>query len=102
MMPGLPDFVEEFLKTVKVVGEASVLHKPGAVRLDGYPLLAYAPSQHGPGIRTEDNGTPVADIVTELAVNPSVQAVAAKFNTTAAHVADAVRYATDTQFISIE
>jgi uncharacterized protein (DUF433 family) len=98
----MSDLATEFLKTVKVKGEVSILHKPGAVKLDGYSLLAYAPGQYGPGVRTEDKGVPVADIATEFAVNPNAEAVAAKFGTTAAHVADAIRYAAAVGFVEAE
>lgn len=93
------DVLDELLKQIKITGTATVLHKPGAVKLDGFPLLAFAPSQHGPGIRTEDKGVPVADIATEYAVNPDAEAVAAKFGTTAAHVAEAIRYAAAVKFV---
>jgi len=73
----------------------AVTHKPGAVRLDAYPLLAYAPAQHGPGIRTEDKGIPVADIVAKVAELPSFDALAAHFGTTADHVAQALAYAVE-------
>lgn len=93
----------------KVNAKLEVVHKPGAVRLDGYPLLVYAPLQdshnhpdfakphdptvHGPTIRVENNGTPVSVICQELAVNPDVEAVAAKYSTTAEHVRQAHDYA---------
>jgi uncharacterized protein (DUF433 family) len=80
----------------------AVLHKPGAVRLDGYPRLVFAPMEHGPGIRTEDNGTPVADIAAAVAETPDYEALAAKFQTTPEHVAEAVRYAVETGFASAE
>ncbi len=87
------DISELVLKSVKLTGNIACLHKPGAVRLDGYPHLVYAPIFHGPGIRTEDKGVKVEDIAAEFAVNPSYEGVAAKFGTTAEHVADAIRYA---------
>jgi uncharacterized protein (DUF433 family) len=97
-MPDI-DIVAEFLKTVRIVGTANVLHKPGAVKLDGFPLLAFSPSQYGPGVRTEDRGVPVEAIATEYAANPDAEAVAAKFGTTAAHVADALKYAHAVNFV---
>jgi uncharacterized protein (DUF433 family) len=84
---------ELILKQVKVSGDVAALHKPGAVRLDDYPRLVYAPGQHGPGIRTEDNGTPVEDVAGAVAETPDYAALAAKFQTTPEHVAEAVRYA---------
>jgi uncharacterized protein (DUF433 family) len=92
------DLIGELLKTLKVKGTAEVLHKPGAVRLDAYPLLVYAPSQHGPGVRTEDKGVEVSAIVDDLALGLGVDAVAAKHGTTEAHVEDAVKYAVATGY----
>lgn len=89
----MTNIVDLIVKKIKFTGNCACLHKPGAVRLDGYPLLVHAPSVHGPGIRTEDKGVKVEDIAAEFAVNPSHEAVAAKFGTTDAHVADAIRYA---------
>jgi hypothetical protein len=77
----------------KVRMSTEVLHKPGAVRLDGYPLLVYAPAQHGEGIRTEDVGASVAEICLALAETPDVAAVAVKFRTTPEHVEQALAYA---------
>lgn len=92
------NFVDLILKTVKVSGDVEVLHKPGAVKLDGYPLLVFAPIEHGPGIRTEDNGTLVSDIATAAAESPDFGQLAAKFGTTEAHVADALKYAVATGY----
>lgn len=45
--------------------QATVLHKPGAVRLDGFPKLVYCP-KIGEGIRlAADNSITVAAIVAE-------------------------------------
>lgn len=68
----------------------AVAHKPGAPRLDGFPLLAHAPAQWGPGVRTEDNGTPVAHIVAAHAGD--FAATAARFGTTEQHVRQAIAY----------
>ena len=93
-MPDLSNLAAEILKTVKVKGTVEVLHKPGAVKLDGFPGLCYAPGQWGPGIRTENNGTPVADIATAYSeMSGNTDAVAAKFGVTVDHVVDAVKYA---------
>lgn len=81
------------LASLDLDGSARVLHKPGAVRLDDYPLLVYAPDQYGPGICTEDNGTPVADICHALAETPDLDALAERLGTTPAHVRQAVAYA---------
>jgi uncharacterized protein (DUF433 family) len=88
------------LDKVKLVATAEVLHKPGVNKLTGYPHLVYAPAQYGPGVRTENNGTPVADIAAEISVNPDVDAVAAKFGVTVEHVHDALRYAAAAGFIT--
>jgi hypothetical protein len=92
------NFLDLILKTVKVSGDVEVLHKPGAVKLDGYPLLTFAPLQHGAGIRTEDNGTPVSDIADAAAASPDLGTLAAKFGTSEAHVADALKYAVATGY----
>lgn len=89
-------------KLIQCEGKATVLHKPDAVRLDGYPHLVYAPGQHGPGIRTEDNGTPVANIASAAAETPDYAALATRFGTTADHVADAIRYAVEAGFVAAE
>jgi uncharacterized protein (DUF433 family) len=70
----------------------AVTHVPGAIRLDGFPLLVHAPAQHGPGIRTEDRGIPVADIVAAAAEQSDHDALAEHFETTAAHVRQALAY----------
>ncbi len=70
-----------------------VQHKPGAVRLDEYSLLVYAPNQHGPGVRTEDRGVRVSDIVAAFARLSDESKVAAELGTTAAHVDQALSYA---------
>jgi hypothetical protein len=87
---------------VTLAADATVLHKPGAVLLTGYPLLVYAPNQYGTGIRTENNGTPVADIAAEVAVNPDYNTVAAKFGVTVDHVAQAVDFAVKAGFLKVE
>lgn len=71
---------------------ANVDHKPDAVRLDGFHLLTYAPEQWGPGVRTEDNGTPVDDIVAAAADEPDRAKVAEAFGTTPEHVKQALAY----------
>jgi hypothetical protein len=70
-----------------------VLHKPGAIRLDNYPLLVYAPTQWGEGIRTEDVGASVEDICLALSEGQGVHDVAKRFETTPAHVVQAAVYA---------
>jgi uncharacterized protein (DUF433 family) len=86
--------VELLMKNVKISGTATCLHKPGVELLTGYPHLVFAPLQYGPGIRTENNGTPVAAIVDDVAAGLAYEAIAAKHGVTTAHIDDAVRYAT--------
>jgi hypothetical protein len=62
----------------------------GGPRLDGFPLLCHAPDQWGPGIRTENNGTLVADIV--AAHVGDLEETAQKFGITADHVRSAIAY----------
>lgn len=94
--------VEMLMKNVKISGTATCLHKPGVELLDGYPHLVFAPLQYGPGIRTENNGTPVADLVNDLALGLSYDAVAEKHGVTHAHIEDAVRYATKAGYCTEE
>jgi len=83
--------------TPRVVFRAEVTHKPGAVKLDHvkYPLLVYAPVQHGPGIRTEDNGSAVHDIAVMSVLLPDVAQLAAHFGTSVEHVRQAIAYAVE-------
>ena len=90
---------------IGVVANVSVFHQDGALKLDDFPLLVYAPMQvshnhldfkaafdpviHGPTIRVENSGARVEDICNELAVNGDLNEVAAKFRTTVAHVRQA-------------
>ncbi len=74
---------------------ASVEHRPGAIRLDGFPLLTHAPEQWGEGVRTEDNGTPVDAIFAAYHRAPEIdqfESIAVRFGTTEAHVRQAVAY----------
>ena len=80
------------LPKLTIAAVAEVTHKPGAVRLDGFPLLVYAPTQHGAGIRTEDHGIPVADIATKAAEVSDLAVLAAAFGTTVDHVSQAIEY----------
>lgn len=87
--------IEFPLPEIRLSAELSCLHKPGAVRLDGYPRLVYAPAQHGREVRTEDHGVKVSDIVVAFAATPDPETVAAAFGTSPEHVAEAVRYAVE-------
>jgi hypothetical protein len=70
-----------------------VTHKPGATRLDGFPLLVYSPINHGPEVATEDNQTPVSTICAAAAETPDLERLAAMFKTTVEHVRQALAYA---------
>jgi uncharacterized protein (DUF433 family) len=90
-----------YLKDLKVAGTASALHKPGAVRLDGYPLLVHAPRQWGDGVRTENNGTPVADVCAAVAEEPDLERLADRFGITTDHVEQALRYGLEAGYLAI-
>ena len=81
------------LSKVKLTGEASVFHRPGAVRLDSFPLLSCSLKQWGEGVRTEDNGTSVAEIYRASVETPDFAELAKRFGTTAPHVIQAIQYA---------
>ncbi len=83
------------LNGVKVKGEATVLHKPNAIRLDAFPKLVYAPRQYGDGIWLEDGKASVRDVAEKAATTPNYLAIAQHFGTSEDHVADAIRYASD-------
>lgn len=94
--------IAALLKTIRVTGKASVLHKPGGVRLDAYPGLVYAPAQWGPGVRVECNGTPVEEIVAAVAdagPEADLHALAARFGCSEAHVVDALLYAREVGYL---
>lgn len=60
-----------------------------------FPLLAWAPGheRHGDSVFTEDQKASVDDIALEMARNPNIAAVAARFGTTVEHVVQAMAYA---------
>lgn len=64
--------------------------------LTGYPLLVYAPSQHGPGVRLNDNLALVTDIADAYAMESSIHGLAHLFGTTEAHIRQALAYAAAT------
>ncbi len=70
----------------------AVGHKPGVERLDRWPLLVHAPSQWGPGVRTEDHGIAVEDIAAAVSQTPDYARIAEALGTTPDHVAQAVDY----------
>jgi uncharacterized protein (DUF433 family) len=91
------DFMSELnfqIEKLKASMGFNVTHKPGAdLSVLDYPLLVYAPNQHGPGIRTEDKGIAVADIVNKAAEMPDYNQLAEHFGTTPDHIEQAIAYA---------
>jgi uncharacterized protein (DUF433 family) len=85
------------LTGIKARGTATVLNKPGAVTLDDYPLLCYAPAQWGPGVRVASNGVEVAAVADALAGGRPAEAVASQFGVTPEEAAEAGRYASAAQ-----
>ena len=81
-------------KDLHVAATLLVTHRPGAKRLDNHPLLVYAPEQHKHcEVCIEDRGVPVSTICMEHALNPDIEANAAKFRTTVEHIRQALDYA---------
>jgi hypothetical protein len=94
------------LESVKLAGSAEVLHRPGAVRLDEFPGLVFAPAQHGPGIRTEDSGASVEAICMAAAVateqGQDLDAIADRFRTSPEYVRQAIEYGSRIGFTTHE
>lgn len=61
--------------------------------LTGYPLLVYAPNYHGPGVRLEDNGTPVSAIAVAYSAITDIGVLARQFETDEQHIRQALAYA---------
>lgn len=78
--------------TTKKVALATVEHKPGALRLDLYPLLVYAPKQWGEGVRVASNGARATEIAETLAAAGPAEAVARHFGVTLEELGQAARY----------
>lgn len=74
---------------------AQVLNNPGGVDMGRYPLLVHTIRDGDNCIVTESGGVPVADIVAAFAVQPDVAAMVARFNVSAAHINDALKYAAE-------
>lgn len=86
-------------KLIKIQGTATVLHKPGALKLSAYPLLAHVGGEKG--VVLEDVGVPVAEVVAAFVeASGNLKAVAERFGTNENHVADAVRFAADKKYLS--
>jgi hypothetical protein len=100
---------DENLKSDAIRAEANLIAERHvqARRLEAYPLLVVAPLQeshahpafgredqvdHGPMLRTEDRGVPVADIAAAAGTTPDPGALAERFGTTAEHVRQALAY----------
>ncbi len=64
--------------------------------LHDYSLLAWNPNHEkfGSVVFTEDQKASVADVATEFALSPNIEAIAQKFGTSALHVGQAIAYAT--------
>lgn len=68
----------------------------GDIDLSKYSHLAYAPSQHGEGVRVASNGFPVDQIATACREQVDILSLAANScGVTLAEVFDALRYARD-------
>lgn len=82
------------LPSYQVSAGLGVTHRPGSIRLDGFPLLVHAPATWGEGVRTEDNGTSIGDILAASGlILPDCEALARRFGTSARHVRQALAYA---------
>ncbi len=68
---------------------------PESPDLSDFPLLCWAPDheKHGNQVFTNDGAASVADVATEFAVNPNLEAIATKLGTTERHVGQAIAYA---------
>ena len=81
------------LENITVDMVASVTHKPGAIQLGAFPLLVYAPAQHGPGIRL-DNGESVEEIFKAAKAGKTLADLSRQFKTTELHIKQAIAYVT--------
>jgi hypothetical protein len=100
---------DDDLKHLAVNCTIECTHKLGAVRLDSFPLLVFAPMQeshdhpdfsaahnplvHGNAVRTEDRGILVSDIVVKAATMPDYQQLADYFGTSTEHIHQVIDYA---------
>lgn len=85
---------------LKPILHGTVEHAPGAINLHPYPALAYAPHQHGEGIRFAHNGRPVedalkADIAGESDLVAALDRIAAHCGVSFGDVCDALKYLRD-------
>ena len=90
------------LDTVRVTGEGSCVGgRHPDPPLDGYPRLAWMVSHpvHGSRVFTEDGKASVEQIGLAVAETPNLDALAARFGTTADHVAQAIDYALKAGFL---
>lgn len=69
--------------------------------LHDFPLLAWAPNhaKHGANVFTEDGHATVADIAAALPETMNFAVLAKRFNTTEAHIGQAVAYAVNAGII---
>lgn len=88
---------------VKATARSTPPAKPNKRDVLKYPLLVHAPAHWGPGVRTEDHGIRVEDLVADVAkragegagpeeITAAIAATAAEWGTTPEHVEQACRY----------
>lgn len=82
---------------------AGVAHAENGTQPDppivDFPLLAWAPSQWGNEVYTEDGKASIDQIVESILKLLDFEAVADRYGTTADHVEQAVAYASEAGFI---
>lgn len=84
--------------SVQILLEGSVAHKPGAVLLNNYPGLVYAPQQHGDFVAFAHNGKPVDDVKSHTAMAFAISAIldmARDLGVSFGDVCDALKYLRD-------
>ena len=77
--------------SIQLVG--TVTHQPGAIRLDGYPCLVYAPKQLGPGVRLNDTHMEVEEIYHVYLSGEPIPDPARQYQTDERHIHEAIAYA---------
>ena len=90
------------LGSLKCVGTADCVGgKHPDPPLDKFPLLAWMVKhpKHESRVFTEDGAASVEQLATDLAANPSYEALAAKHGTTPEHVRQAIDYALAAKFL---
>ncbi len=90
------------LPKLKIVGTGSCVGgRHPEPPIDKHPLLCWAVShpKHGSKVFTEDGAASVEEIAVAACETPDYAALAARFGTTADHVAQAVDYAVKAHFL---